>query len=102
LIDILRERVFPLTDAPRHEELPQRRFKKRPHAATLYRWAKKGLRGVRLETIRVGGTLCTSTAALQRFFDALSQTDQRSAEPVKLSQKRVAGRIDQKLDEAGF
>ena len=37
-------------------------------------WARNGIRGVRIETIRVGGTLCTSLEALQRFFDRLSAT----------------------------
>jgi hypothetical protein len=36
---------------------------------------KPGLWGVRLETIRVGGTLCTSRQALERFFARLAETD---------------------------
>jgi hypothetical protein len=39
----------------------------------LWRWVTRGLRGVRLESIRVGGVTCTSMAAVQRFFDALTQ-----------------------------
>ena len=31
-----------------------------------------GVRGIRLESIVVGATRCTSVAALQRFFDALT------------------------------
>ena len=31
-----------------------------------------GVRGIRLESIMVGGTRCTSVQALQRFFDALT------------------------------
>ena len=42
---------------------------------TIYRWATKGMRGFRLETIRIGGTLCTSHEALQRFFDRLTEAD---------------------------
>jgi hypothetical protein len=30
------------------------------------------VRGIRLEVIRVGGTLCTSVEALQRFFERLA------------------------------
>ena len=40
--------------------------------ATLYRWASHGCRGVRLETIQIGGTKCTSRQALQRFFAGLT------------------------------
>ena len=47
-------------------------FPRPPGLRTLYRWSAKGIRGVRLETIRVGGSLCTSVQALQRFFDRLS------------------------------
>lgn len=70
MIDLSNENVVSLTEAAKR--LPVRRAGKRPHVATLYRWAGRGLRGVKLETIQVGGTMCTSTEALQRFFDQLS------------------------------
>src|SRR4051812_43788931 len=72
MIDIRQETIFSLADAARLPFLPQRRRGKRPHVATLYRWAQRGIRGIRLETIRVGGTLCTSAEAIQRFFQQLS------------------------------
>jgi hypothetical protein len=55
--------------------LPTRRGDRPAHASSLFRWAKYGLRGVRLETIRVGGTLCTSKEALERFFARLAERD---------------------------
>ena len=55
--------------------LPPRRGGRPPHASCLFRWAKGGLRGVRLETMRVGGTLCTSKQALERFFARLAELD---------------------------
>lgn len=72
MIDIKQEQPISLSRAARRSFLPRRRKGKRPHVATLYRWAQRGIRGVRLETIRVGGTLCTSVEAIQRFCDALS------------------------------
>ena len=75
MIDLKSESIVSLSEAGGF--LPRRRSRKRPQPATLYRWASAGLRGVRLETIQVGGTLCTSIEALQRFFDRLSR--QRSA-----------------------
>jgi hypothetical protein len=69
----LEEAILSLADAV--TVLPRRRGGRKVHIATLYRWADPGLRGVRLETLRVGGTLCTSRQALQRFFDRLSATD---------------------------
>jgi len=70
MIDIKKEKVVSFSEAC--EFLPRRRAGRNPNPATLYNWAKKGIRGIRLETIRIGGTLCTSIEALQRFFDRLS------------------------------
>jgi hypothetical protein len=39
------------------------------NTSTLWRWALRGLRGVRLETLAIGGTTFTSTRALQQFFE---------------------------------
>lgn len=70
MIDISTEQVVTLAAATKL--LPERRKGVRPNVATLYRWAQVGCRGIRLETICVGATRCTSTEALQRFFDALT------------------------------
>ena len=40
------------------------------HVSAVYRWAQRGMKGVRLETQPVGGALFTSVEALQRFSDA--------------------------------
>jgi hypothetical protein len=52
--------------------LPRRRAGKKPAIETLYRWSLRGCRGIKLETVQVGGTRCTSREALQRFCDALT------------------------------
>lgn len=70
MIDLASETVVTLTQATHH--LPKRRRGKRPATQTIYRWAQRGCRGVRLETIQVGGTKCTSLEALQRFCERLS------------------------------
>ena len=79
MIDIQRENVVSLTEAAKFDFLPKRRRGKRISPSTLYRWSKHGIRGVRLEVIRAGGTLCTSACALQRFFEQLSRV--QSDEP---------------------
>ena len=71
MLDLATEHILTLNDAC--GKLPRRRRGSRPHVATLYRWAQRGIKGVKLETIQVGGTLCTSVEALQRFFDRLSE-----------------------------
>lgn len=47
----------------------------RPDISTLWRWARKGVKGVRLEYLRVGAKIVTSEAALRRFGAALAATD---------------------------
>ena len=73
MIQLDTEQVLSLREAT--QQLPRRRNGQRPHIATLYRWATEGLRGVHLETLQVGGTLCTSIEALQRFFERLGQQE---------------------------
>jgi hypothetical protein len=58
-----------------------------PSPATSYRWALKGLRGVKLETVMLGGRRYTSREAVTRFFNRLSQA-QAAATPGP-SQQRV-------------
>ena len=79
MIDISLEETFSLTEATKR--LPCRRKGVRPNVATLYRWAQIGCRGIRLETLCVGATRCTSIEALQRFFDALTAQAEPSAIP---------------------
>jgi hypothetical protein len=45
---------------------------KRPHCSTLWRWMRKGCRGVKLEHVLVGRRVCTSRSALEVFFRDLA------------------------------
>jgi hypothetical protein len=63
----------PLTLSQAAKTLPHLRRDRPVHSSTLWRWAKHGIRGHRLEVMMVGGTACTSAAALQRFFAKLSE-----------------------------
>ena len=97
MIDLKTEEVFSLAEIVKQKFLPQRRSGKRPNVATLFRWAQRGFRGEVLETIRIGGTKCTSREALQRFFDRLSQIDSRPTLPETPRHRERA--IDQTLAE---
>jgi len=47
----------------------------RPDKATLTRWIHRGVGGIRLEAIRLGGrNIFTSTQALTRFIEARTRT----------------------------
>lgn len=77
MIDLASDQILTLQQAARR--LPRRRRGRPVHPATIYRWAHVGLRGVRLEVIRMGGVTCTSTEALQRFFDQLTASTARAS-----------------------
>lgn len=48
---------------------------------TIRRWATDGIRGIRLETIRIGGRRKTTREACQRFIERVTATDVRHDEP---------------------
>ena len=100
MIDLKEESVLSLVEAAK--KLPRRRAGKKPHVATLYRWASHGLKGIRLETIQVGGTLCTSIEALQRFFERLSGPRSESAIVTPPASDRRISRAEKRLKEIGI
>lgn len=66
-----------------------------PNTSTIYRWTTKGLWGVRLESIFVGNTRCTSREALQRFAEALTAiANSRAPRPVRRPGKQAQQRGD--------
>jgi hypothetical protein len=78
MINVGNEQVFPLPELPNH--VPQRNGR-RLSIATAYRWSLNGVRGVKLETVQIGGARYTSLEALQRFAAALTAArDGRPAE----------------------
>lgn len=58
------EELVPLKEASR---LLPKRNGKRTHYSTLFRWATKGAKGRKLESIMIGGVRYTSKEALGRF-----------------------------------
>jgi len=50
-------------------------------SGTIWRWCRFGLRGVWLEYVRVGRRVCTSQAALTRFFAELTALDSQIPPP---------------------
>jgi hypothetical protein len=71
MIDPNTETLLSLADAAK--TIPPRRAGKPCRVGTLYRWSNEGCRGIRLETIQIGGTRCTSREALTRFYKALTE-----------------------------
>ena len=97
-IDIQREQLVGLGEVP--QVLAALRRGRKIHLSTAHRWASKGLRGVRLETLRMGGSRVTSIEALQRFFERVSHAHRELPAPTAPG-KRIE-RIDRELDRRGF
>lgn len=89
MIDLATEQLVAVRDIPRH--LPRRPTGKRVHISACYRWLARGVRGVKLEAIRIGGTTYTSVEALQRFAERLnSATSRPLSEPTPSQARRKA------------
>lgn len=90
MIDITQETLIPLSEAPRR--LPPRPNGKRVHISACYRWISRGVRGGKLEAIRIGGTTYTSVEALQRFGQHMSGNAPGQEEPLppRARQREIA------------
>lgn len=94
MIDIATEDLVPLKDLPK--SLPKRNG--RPVAiTTVWRWATAGLKGVRLETILIGGQRFSSLAAFHRFVAAGNR-----GEVARPDVARAAERTNHALDAMGW
>jgi len=100
-IETSKEELLTLAQAARRYRPPDAR----PLApSTIWRWHKKGISGVRLETICIGGIRYTSVEALQRFFTAVTlarSTQDVAQEPNAESGIRSAS-MKKRLHEAGL
>ncbi|HUG71771.1 MAG TPA: DUF1580 domain-containing protein [Pirellulaceae bacterium] len=98
MIDLQSETLVPVSQIPSH--VPGR-----PHLATCWRWIQRGCRGVKLETILVGGRRFTSTLALQTFVErttaAAAGTSTVTASTPSAARKRHKQACRQ-LDEVGI
>jgi hypothetical protein len=95
--DLLQEDCFPLAKAP--AKIPSR-----PALQTLYRWWKRGIKGVKLEVVKVGNRPYTSREALDRFFNRISDPASHQ-EPTELTPTLITRRqreIESELDAVGL
>ncbi|GAB5403964.1 MAG: hypothetical protein Aurels2KO_21950 [Aureliella sp.] len=92
----LKENLLPLSCVPKY--LPEKRGQ-RLSIKTVYRWAQRGLSGIQLETLQVGGTLYTSEEALARFFNAITCEKRREKTDCKGQDHSTA---TSELRKAGF
>ena len=111
MIDLNNETIGSLSEIARL--LPPYRGR-RLHPSTLWRWSARGLKGVRLETVRFGGRILCSVEAVTRFSAKLAELDQQQAynDPLPVRQKprkrtpmqrdRDVARARRELERAGI
>ena len=102
-MDDFSEQLLPLSFLAR--EIPNRRGRKGIDPATCWRWAMRGCKGVRLESVMCGGIRMTSREALARFFKRLTDATNGEAKlPVSTSKQRqrAIDKAKRELDAAGI
>jgi hypothetical protein len=102
MIDVTLEETMSLSDAAKLPILPKRRGGKPVQYTTLLRWASSGVRGVKLETVRWGDTLCTSREALLRFAERLSEPLATNTTTTASGHRRSMEQAAQVLAAAGI
>lgn len=95
MIDVTSDSIMTLSQAAR--QLPDRL-----HVSTLHRWANRGIRGVRLEVVRLGGRVYTSAEALQRFAQQLSQPARGTCAKHSPDREQRLAAAESALDQAGI
>jgi hypothetical protein len=67
---------------------------RRPSSSTVWRWSLRGVRGKRLEVIRVGGTLYTTRQCISEFLtDYPSLPTERREPPGRPAKQTVASQV---------
>jgi hypothetical protein len=79
-------------------ELPRRRGGAKTSTSTLWRWSKRGSRGVYLRVVRVGGNVYVPRSALVEFIEQRSAVDRAPQCPAPSTRSKRAMR---QLDDMG-
>ncbi len=96
MVDLNTETIIAISEVPRR--LPVRPNGKRVHVSACYRWIQRGIRGIKLEVIRIGGTMYTSVEALQRFGTRLNcEACESNLFPQSAARKRQVDQASQRL-----
>jgi hypothetical protein len=80
-IDIGTEALITINEAAK--ALPSR-----PHIAPVWRWVYHGCRGVKLETVSIGGRRMTSQEAIARFIERSTAVANGDAIPTRTAKQR--------------
>ena len=74
------------------------------HVSTVWRWHRRGIRGIRLETVCRGGIRCTSDEAIERFFAAITAAADGEPAPTRTprQRQRAMQHAERELERDGF
>ena len=61
---------------------------RRPNPCTTWRWSSKGVKGVKLQVVFMGGTRLTTEEWVQDFMDAVSQVNMAKHEAAPMQTPR--------------
>lgn len=96
-IDIDHEDLIPVARVPKI--LPTR-----PHCSTCWRWVYIGVRGIKLETVTVGGRRFTSRQSVERFIS--QTTASANGLPIRTrtekQRERAIAAADRELEAMGI
>jgi hypothetical protein len=106
MIDVDTEDLIDLREAARHRAFRQRNGKA-AHFSSIYRWISRGARArngarVVLETIKLPIGLRTTTQAITRFIDALTNPGNTSPAPTSATRRRQMQQTHKELTDAGM
>lgn len=88
-----------LTVAEASHECPAR-----PSIRTIWRWMQRGIRGIQLESLVIGGRRYTSREALARFIGRTSEVAVSGPLPSKSNVRRLQRlhQVEEQLDQDGI
>jgi hypothetical protein len=104
VISVASEQLLTLSQLAKR--LPRHRNDRPVHPSTCHRWRSPGVRGVRLECVRIGGIWHTSWEAFQRFCECLTALEGGGGTPPATSGRPVEGEdyqdsVEQELRDLG-
>ena len=70
--------------------------------STVHRWVSEGVRGLKLRTVRVGRSLCTTEAWLLEFFERLNEPTTTAAPRARHPREAARERARRELEVAGI
>jgi hypothetical protein len=99
-IDMKTEKL--VTFAEGAKLFPPRRQGRPVHPITLWRWARVGHHGIKLEAARLPSGWVTSVEALRRFVERLTDDLTSTQAPAPQRKRRTQHRVSRRLDSEGF